>query len=130
MIGTIEHLRKPVETINLINKLLKKDGYLVVTTADIKGIIPIYMLKPPEHLYYFCRKSINYILEKNGLKLVKYQLLWWEHNILDVLCRMLVVFRLNFMQEFLFKTVKKQNNSINNKSMLIPTNEMLIYAKK
>lgn len=64
LIGTIEHLISPKEMLLNIKKILKQDGLLVITTIDTQGMLPVYFLKPPEHLFYFNHHNIALLLER------------------------------------------------------------------
>lgn len=42
LIGTIEHLISPKETLAVIHNILKPGGLLVITTIDTTGLFPLY----------------------------------------------------------------------------------------
>jgi len=76
MIEVIEHLKDPVSAIKECQRLLKKDGILMIQTANMNGMqaksqknaYPYYM---PGHLSYFTKKNLTDFLLKNGFRKVK-----------------------------------------------------------
>lgn len=79
MWDVIEHLRYPEKYIEKISKTLKKGGIVALTTGDIGAFIARKkgngwrMIHPPTHLYYFTQKSLEILLEKNGLEPIEIQ---------------------------------------------------------
>lgn len=70
---TIEHLADPDHTIGEINRILKKDGLLVIETPNIENIwVKIFRSKwrqfLPNHFYFFSKETLSKLLEKNGFK--------------------------------------------------------------
>lgn len=72
----IEHLSDPVESINVLRNELKAGGILVIETPDIDA--PMQRAtghKNPliyhEHLFYWNKRSLTNILEKNGFRVLK-----------------------------------------------------------
>lgn len=73
MFGVIEHLTDPIGlTRELVNDLLYRDGYIVLKVIVNDSGIP-YRYKPPEHLTYWTRQSIELLYEKCGLEMVAYE---------------------------------------------------------
>lgn len=79
----IEHMRHPAEALTAANRVLKRDGLLVITTPNIDGLFPrvTYRLlaqtigawehpTPPHHLYQFSRRTLGALLDKSGFELV------------------------------------------------------------
>jgi 2-polyprenyl-3-methyl-5-hydroxy-6-metoxy-1,4-benzoquinol methylase len=126
LIGTIEHLYNPKEITAEINKKLKKGGFLVVTTIDTKGVLPFYMLKPPEHLFYFSHKNIKKFFEKYGFALKKCEMYFVYYFLHDLFLRLYDFSRLGFFK--LFSKITKR--AFENLYLKIPTNEMLVIAQK
>jgi len=56
--GVLEHVTDPLDFVRQLHVLLKKGGYLVMTTVDIDGVIP-YRFKPPEHLTYWTSDAVS-----------------------------------------------------------------------
>lgn len=81
---TVEHLTDPNRYFEKINKDLNKNGVMVITTGDIGTILPRFqkdnwrLIHPPTHLYYFTKKTMHAMLEKNGFEVVKfnYPIVW------------------------------------------------------
>lgn len=76
MIEVIEHLDNPKETLKRCNKIMKKDGLIVIGTADIgsiyariKGKNWSYILLG--HLHYFSKKTLVKMLTESGFKVIK-----------------------------------------------------------
>jgi 2-polyprenyl-3-methyl-5-hydroxy-6-metoxy-1,4-benzoquinol methylase len=74
---TVEHINNPQEDFNNINKLLRKEGLLYVTTPNFNSYLR-YLLKKkyniieyPEHLSYYTKKTLHALLANNGFKKVK-----------------------------------------------------------
>jgi SAM-dependent methyltransferase len=71
---TIEHDQDPLNLLSEIRRILNKNGLLVLTTPDQKGILPAILGKNwhgwriKAHLYWFDQKSLRSALEKAGFK--------------------------------------------------------------
>jgi hypothetical protein len=76
-------MRHPAEALAAANRVLKRDGLLVITTPNIDGLFPrvTYRLlaqtigawehpTPPHHLYQFSRRTLGALLDKSGFELV------------------------------------------------------------
>jgi SAM-dependent methyltransferase len=77
MWDTIEHLYDPVLAIQKSAAALRVGGILALTTGDINAVLPrlqkqSWRMIIPAHLYYFSRKSITQLLEKQGLELIHF----------------------------------------------------------
>jgi len=72
-----EHLHDPKDFLEKIAKLIKKGGYLYLTTLNGQGFdIQLFWEKsksvfPPHHLNFFNPRSIKILLEKTGYELVE-----------------------------------------------------------
>ena len=69
MTDVIEHLDKPFDTINLIEKKLKPGGVLILSTFNMDSIVPRIMKSKyywiiPMHKYYFSSSTLRYFLNK------------------------------------------------------------------
>ena len=69
MWGVLEHLVNPSDVVSSISELLSSTGTLVLTTVNAEGDIP-YHHKPPEHLTYWTRKSLENLGLASGLQLI------------------------------------------------------------
>jgi 2-polyprenyl-3-methyl-5-hydroxy-6-metoxy-1,4-benzoquinol methylase len=78
----IEHVPEPFDLLASVNRMLKRNGVLLLNTPNYKGLYPrlsllYHKLKrvdwnhvtPPFHLYDFSPKSIALALESSGFKL-------------------------------------------------------------
>ncbi len=126
IIGTIEHLSNPVAAICKINKILKPGGYLAITTINTKGLIRLFELKPPEHIFYFSAKNLSTLLERENFKILKSSPYWCHYHLNEALDR---AFRLIFKPS---KRIEELLGRIPFFKMLVkvPTNEMFILSQK
>lgn len=72
----IEHLPRPDKFIENCSKLLKDDGLLIILTMDLNSWTYRIFKKRvswigDQHLFYFSKKTLGKLLEKNGLKIYK-----------------------------------------------------------
>jgi len=126
MIGTIEHLVSPDETLDIVGTVLKPGGLLVLTTIDTCGLFPLYSIKPPEHLFYFNHKNLPLLLNKFAFKVRTLKTYFASYYLYDIVYR---------MGEFVtFKPLIRFSKYIErffpDLKLNIPTNEMLIIARK
>ncbi len=73
MWGVIEHFEKPFEEMTYVNKLLKKDGLLVLWTGDVESITSKVLGRKwwywqGQHIQYFSHKSLNMLASSTGFK--------------------------------------------------------------
>lgn len=84
MWDTVEHLISPDKYFQKIHTDLAKNGLLLITTGDIGKPLPMIqkdswrLIHPPTHLYYFTKKTLMTMLEKNGFEVVSvsYPVVW------------------------------------------------------
>ncbi len=126
LIGVIEHLSSPKACLKYILRLLKPDGIIVITTIDTKSLIPLYSIKPPEHLFYFNHNNIALLLNKSGYKILLRKPYFIKYHLHDLFYRFCEFSSLSVF-DFLSRTIKTFFPSI---SIRIPTNEMIVFAKK
>lgn len=75
-IEVIEHFSNPVKEFRIMSRLLKKDGLIVLQTANQNSLASLIKGKKRnyyyyDHLCYFSPKTLDYALDKVGLKIVK-----------------------------------------------------------
>jgi len=76
MFHVIEHLLDPNFEISKIRNLLKTNGLLVIETPNINSL-PYKLLRKkwrqfiPDHYWFFSEKTISYLLEKHGFKILQ-----------------------------------------------------------
>lgn len=126
LIGVIEHLISPKAYLKYILRFLKPDGILVITTIDTKGLIPLYSIKPPEHLFYFDHNNISFLLNKSGYKILYRKPYFVKYHLHDLFYRLYKFSSLSAFN-FLYHTIENFFPSI---TVRIPTNEMIVFAKK
>jgi 2-polyprenyl-3-methyl-5-hydroxy-6-metoxy-1,4-benzoquinol methylase len=78
MWDVIEHMPRPGSELLETNRIIKKDGLLVVQTPNIGSYIAMLMRKnwlclqrPVEHIYYFSPETIRLILKKAGFEVIR-----------------------------------------------------------
>ena len=75
MSDLIEHVIEPLKLLEQVDSLLSKNGILLISTPNYAGFTGKVMgrywvnYKPIEHLFYFNKKSIVYVLEKLDYKI-------------------------------------------------------------
>lgn len=74
---TLEHLPDPKSTLKKINKILKNNGIVIITTPNQKSLISKlfgkkwFEYKPTEHLFYYNPQSISYLLRDCNFDKIK-----------------------------------------------------------
>lgn len=128
LLGTFEHLANPLDELKQINRILKKDGILLLATLNIGGIVRYFKLfqyKPPEHLFYFSKETIQKFLIRTGFYIEKIDTYYKYFSLYDLVRRTEEFFgNLLFIGSLLNK-IKMPHLIIK-----IPTNEMLVLARK
>ena len=77
MWDVIEHLDAPDQFIRRSAEVLRPGGFLFLTTGDIDSWLARRqgrrwrLIHPPTHLQYFSRKTINRLLAREGLEVVR-----------------------------------------------------------
>ena len=70
-----EHLSKPLETLQILTKHLKKGGYLVLMTKfppkEDEVFLNWWYRRDPTHISFFTPKSFEVMAQKVGLKVLK-----------------------------------------------------------
>jgi SAM-dependent methyltransferase len=70
----IEHARDPLDLLSTVRRILKKGGSLVMLTPNIESLHSQILgkawtwLSPPDHLFYFSRRSMGLALRKCGFR--------------------------------------------------------------
>jgi SAM-dependent methyltransferase len=77
MFAVIEHLPNPKEVVKELTKVLKPRGLFVIMTGDVRSLKAKmkgkkwHMYRPPEHLYFFCARSLDFLMDSVGFRKVK-----------------------------------------------------------
>ncbi len=86
----IEHVPDPCQFMTSLIELMNKSALLYLTTPDAghrrvpQDFVSWNRVTPPEHIGYFNRKTMDMIIQKHGLKVIKF---YWSHRAnLRVLC--------------------------------------------
>lgn len=70
----IEHLSYPSEHVQILKSFLRQGGVFYITTPNFNSLLRRHLgqnwnvIAYPEHLSYFSRKSIKYLLKQNGFR--------------------------------------------------------------
>lgn len=139
MFDTFEHFSNPKAVLLKSNKILKKNGLIVIQTPNIDSIISKltgrnwFWLLPPEHLYLFSFKSLKLLLDKTGFKVLKIST-WDDHH--EFMSNLLYIIGIKYWG----KTAVLHRILVKLKYALIPISyfwnifflggEFLIYAQK
>ncbi len=76
LMDVIEHFSNPRRNLEIIHRILKPEGKIVILTPDI-GSLMARIFKSrwwciiPEHLFYFSRKTLKLLLEQTGFTVEK-----------------------------------------------------------
>jgi len=82
MLDVIEHIPNPRETINLLYEFLNPGGILIITTGNIDSLnAKIFrkhwrLMTPPQHLFFFSKKTITELLESAGFRVTEIKSPW------------------------------------------------------
>ncbi|MCB9194905.1 MAG: class I SAM-dependent methyltransferase [Flavobacteriales bacterium] len=74
----IEHINNPNDDLKEIATLLRTGGLFYCTTPNFNSIMRYYLgtkynvIDYPEHLSYYSKSTLNYVLKKNGLRRAKF----------------------------------------------------------
>jgi SAM-dependent methyltransferase len=76
MLDVIEHLQNPAEVLKMLYASLSRRGLLMISTGDWASALARIMKKhwrlmtPPQHLFFFSRKTLIDLLSKAGFRVV------------------------------------------------------------
>ncbi len=126
LVGTIEHLKDPRHELKMIYSLLKDRGLLVITTIDTRGLLPLYHIKPPEHLFYFSHGNLRQLLRSTGFEVLRRRTYFVRYRLSDLFSRLNAFFG--------FRVLATLSSSMERLfpgfSIKIPSNEMIVIAEK
>ena len=121
MTDVIEHLNNPFEILDLIEKNLKPDGILILSTMNMDSIIPKIMRSKyywiiPQHTFYFSNSTLKYFLNKSNLNLFKIKtntrlvsLEYLLNTLIILMPKLAFIFKFFLKFNFLKKLVVKVN---------------------
>lgn len=92
MVDFIEHTPHPLEAISIAQKILLPGGTLCLVTPDINSIAAKITGQKwwhyrPGHLGYFSKKSLDFLLQKTGFRIVKLRKYSWTFSLHYLLSR-------------------------------------------
>lgn len=129
----IEHIQNPRKSLQDLFKKLSKNGWLFLTTPNIKSIDAKILGKYwygfkriPEHLYFFSPETISQLLKIVGYEVIEIKQWGFYRNLEYCLDQ---IARYNKTLHYLFN----QFSSIfrlENKSLFFPIIDMMVIAKK
>ena len=76
MLDVIEHLSSPTLTLQAVHACLKPGGVLLVVTGNIDSLYARVsgkrwrLMTPPQHAFFFSRRTLTSLLESNGFAVV------------------------------------------------------------
>jgi len=114
MYHVFEHLTEPKETIEIIKKILKKDGVFVVSFPNITSLQSKlfkgkwFHLDPPRHLLFFDPNDFSKLLSSYNFKLVNLKYTSTEQNPYGMVQSILNM--LNKKREILFEFLKRNSS--------------------
>ena len=132
LLHVIEHLPDPNAVVSKMRKILRKGGLLVIETPNIDSL-PFKILRKkwrqflPIHYYFFSKKTIVVLLEKNGFKVSR---------IVDIGNRVSVQFFLNRLERLSPKSAYLLNRlarslKLEEKTFYVnPLDLMFVFARK
>lgn len=67
-----EHVARPLELIKSVKTFTKPGGYMLISTPNIdSSIARMFQIKPNEHIFYFDKESLEYLILNAGLFHIK-----------------------------------------------------------
>lgn len=134
MFDVIEHMRNPSDSLRETNRILKKDGLLVITTPNITSFAckfygknwPYFDL---EHLYYFSPDTLKRMLNSSGFEVSEIAPTRKALNMLYINTYFNITKRpvFKFISNTLMKFIPE---ALANKTFFISTGEIITIARK
>jgi len=135
--GVLHHLSDPISELKICNRLLKKDGIIVIdgpNSESISSYIQQYSgiadrhLVPYSHIMLFSLKSLKYALKKTGFKPIA---VWFYGMDMIEFLKYMIRFNKKFQQSKVFMFLK---DNLNNFQKIIDEQQksdfFLVVAKK
>jgi len=79
ILDVLEHVPQPYDFLNHAKKFMKSDSLMVINVPNIGSLFARisrsrwHAFIPPEHLYYFNKRSISILLSNCGLKAIEFK---------------------------------------------------------
>jgi len=109
-----------------VYRMLKPDGIIMITTLDTKSLVPLYLIKPPEHLFYFNHNNLPILLRSMGFKTLINEPYFSHYYVFEIL-QILSNFQFLKFLAPISRLIYKLFSRLSFKS---PSNEMAIVAQK
>lgn len=99
MFDVLEHFSDPVKIINKVKKLLKKNGIVIIQTPNFDSLMSKitgkkwFWLLVPQHIFLYSITSLQYLLTKNGFRIL-YLKTWDDHH--EFTSNLLSLFGINY----------------------------------
>ena len=123
LFDVFDHFLDPADNLRRCRGMLKPGGLIVIKVHNISCLFAklagpgFYAIVPPVHLFYFNRKSLQQILEKNGFTFLKHEFIGHLMRLATVFFRLCkenkasVLYRLyEFFSRRPFKDLKVRKN--------------------
>lgn len=131
---TIEHLTNPLETVQLLGKMIKPKGIIALTTGDVNSLAAKisgrhwHLYNIPQHLSYFDRKTITNLLSKGGFAVREICYPGVNFTLDYFLFRLISFYKLRLILPFYKELSQKNFLNVNLKINL--SDIMLVVAQK
>lgn len=91
MVGTVEHLKRPLETLREIHRVVEPGGLILVQTPNLASLQYRHQgenweqFTPPGHLIYFAPRTLRALLKAAGFRRVRFDMPFpleagWEYG--------------------------------------------------
>jgi SAM-dependent methyltransferase len=113
----LEHLNKPKEVLNLIEKKLANNGYIIIEVPNFDSLQHLINknnwigLDCPRHITHFTKESLINFLDNKKFKIIKSSTLSFEFGFYGMLQSLLNLFVP--IPNYLFFLIRKRNAKIN-----------------
>ncbi len=128
MFHVFEHLSNPNEVLDIVSKILKNNGILIMSFPNIASWQAFIFkgkwlhLDPPRHLFFFKPQHFIKLMQLKGYEVVKTRYFSIEQNPFGAIQSFLNLF--NKKRELLFESLKK------NKNYTLNSPKLLLIAQK
>lgn len=134
LLDVIEHLEDPRKALRRLKRVLKSDGLLIINTGDAGSLLARiegkgwHFFIPPQHLFFFSRKTITDLLQQAGFQVIKidYKGKWVSIRYFLNLYKQIYQ---NSLGDFLYKTIG-QSPAGKIPIYLNLFDNMVVYAQK